>query len=390
MLLIPHLRDPPSISMQAVKIALEVKKRLVDNNKLDITQEELELELFASLKMWGFGDDNVERFRMTMRFQQERRPLIVLIIGSACTGKSSLAQALASRLNLPNVLQTDMLGSLLPAPTAQRVASSGTLSWLANFPKDRGVDDVPVDTSPSNASAHGTDTAGVISQFVEECKVMWRALQGDLHKCVLDGKSIIIEGLYLDPGILLGEFEGRIVGTGSHSLPSLASGDDVSPQQCKLPRVRSCNGDDNAQNAIIQNLSTLEVRDRKTSSDPGDAAAWSEEEVGHPARPVIVPLILRMDEDDYPIVAEEWLRTRLSPESDGLARQKLLSRLIAVQQYLAGYEAADMHVLHTGILDFQKTLDAMHDICLFGMELALQAPPCEVGAGCRAPKQCQP
>lgn len=135
--------------------------------------------LFALLRQRGYGDDYVRRYQMVTRFFQQKRPLIILVAGSACTGaaaggplggaevgetgcvrslgrhrqveqskpcprcvcsrlwrtsqllgrlgvrhasclrahtlaalpagKSSLAQQLASRLNLPNVLQTDVL-----------------------------------------------------------------------------------------------------------------------------------------------------------------------------------------------------------------------------------------------------------------------------------------
>lgn len=118
-------------------------------------QEELEEALFAQLRQRGYGDEYVRRYQMVTRFFQQKRPLIILIAGSACTGgagsegeaerpqpgarcvasavagrraaaaevvlalsshlpiplagKSSLAQQLASRLNMPNVLQTDVL-----------------------------------------------------------------------------------------------------------------------------------------------------------------------------------------------------------------------------------------------------------------------------------------
>lgn len=88
----------------------------------------------------GFGDEYVNRYKMVSKFFQQRRPLVILICGSPCSGeasvlpsrlspfaghfsgdlltgnylflkagKSTLAQALASRLNLPNVLQTDII-----------------------------------------------------------------------------------------------------------------------------------------------------------------------------------------------------------------------------------------------------------------------------------------
>lgn len=146
--------------LQAVKIALEVKKWLVDNDKLDTSQEELEAVLFSSMRARGFGDEYVQRFRMMNRFQQQKRPLIIMLCGSARTGKSTLAQQLASRLNLPNVLQTDMLYQLLQGGLAGEGKVSDTPLW---------------------AREHASPQA-LVSDFQQECRLMRRALDGDLLK----------------------------------------------------------------------------------------------------------------------------------------------------------------------------------------------------------------
>jgi 2-phosphoglycerate kinase len=39
------------------------------------------------------------------RFHHQRLPLIILVCGTACVGKSTIATQLAQRLNLPNILQ---------------------------------------------------------------------------------------------------------------------------------------------------------------------------------------------------------------------------------------------------------------------------------------------
>ena len=76
---------PLTIATQAVRIALDVKKALVDGERLEISQAELEEVLFATLHARGYGD-LVPRYRLVSRFYQQKRPLIVLICGSACTG----------------------------------------------------------------------------------------------------------------------------------------------------------------------------------------------------------------------------------------------------------------------------------------------------------------
>ena len=148
-----------------------MKKWLVDNDKLDISQEELEAVLFGSMRARGFGDEYVDRFRMVNKFQQQKRPLIILICGTACTGKSTLAQQLSSRLNLPNVLQTDALRDLLQGYEGAPLQREPL--WL-------GSDG---DGAAEGDAASGKDAdAGLIPRFQEECLVMRRALDGDLVK----------------------------------------------------------------------------------------------------------------------------------------------------------------------------------------------------------------
>lgn len=42
--------------------------------------------LFELLRRRGYGDDYVRRYQMVTAFFQQKRPLIILVAGSACTG----------------------------------------------------------------------------------------------------------------------------------------------------------------------------------------------------------------------------------------------------------------------------------------------------------------
>ncbi|GFH11026.1 uncharacterized protein HaLaN_06454, partial [Haematococcus lacustris] len=104
---IPHAK--------ATKIALELKKQLVDKDMLDITQDELECALFNVMAQRGFGPQHVECYRMVSSFMAARQPLIVLLCGAPWTGKSSIAQQLASRLNMPNIMRTSLIHDMMAA-----------------------------------------------------------------------------------------------------------------------------------------------------------------------------------------------------------------------------------------------------------------------------------
>jgi tRNA uridine 5-carbamoylmethylation protein Kti12 len=97
----------------SLKISLELKKRLVDLNRLDVTQAELEQHLFMIMRNCGYGETPISRYKLMTRFHQKRVPLMILMFGTGCVGKSTLATQLGERLNIPNVLQTDLVLDLV-------------------------------------------------------------------------------------------------------------------------------------------------------------------------------------------------------------------------------------------------------------------------------------
>lgn len=84
-----HLPTP----MQAVRIALAVKKDLVDRGRLEVSQEELESALTSALAIHGVGAHHLPRYRTVSAFFQRRAPLIVLLCGTACTGEKLKGKA---------------------------------------------------------------------------------------------------------------------------------------------------------------------------------------------------------------------------------------------------------------------------------------------------------
>jgi 2-phosphoglycerate kinase len=152
-----------------VKISLELKKLLIDNSLLDVSQSDLEANLFKLMERRGYGAEYIDRYKMMTRFHHQRLPLIILVSGTACVGKSTIATQIAQRLNLPNVLQTDMVYELLRTSTDAPLAS--TPVWARDF------------ASPEE----------LITEFSRECRIVRKGLDGDLKKAMKDGKPVIIE-----------------------------------------------------------------------------------------------------------------------------------------------------------------------------------------------------
>ena len=73
----------------AVKVALRVKKELVDADTLDVSQAQLEAVVFRVLRKRAFGDDYVSRYRMLSAWHVSvpRRALILLICGCGAAAR---------------------------------------------------------------------------------------------------------------------------------------------------------------------------------------------------------------------------------------------------------------------------------------------------------------
>jgi hypothetical protein len=64
----------------AIKIALELKKLLVDNSLLDVSQSDLEANLFKLMEKRGYGEDYINRYKMMTRYLQHDVCNITMIV----------------------------------------------------------------------------------------------------------------------------------------------------------------------------------------------------------------------------------------------------------------------------------------------------------------------
>lgn len=330
---------------------MEVKKWLVDNDKLDVTQDELEAVLFSSMRAKGFGDEHVRLYRMVNSFQQSKRPLIVLICGAPSTGKSAMAQALASRLNLPNVLQTDALRDLLAGDNSSGSPLPLTPLWAReNVEGDR-----------------------LISAFQEESRVMRRALDGDLTKCIIDGKSIIIEGFLLDPGLYLNEFgPGGSLQARAETIAETSLAEVDNSKESKTSPFVVSDRQGSSENIGIAYSSTPKRWSHGTQTkNYGRASQAASYQVAQEWQrnssidqglamygdPVFVPLVLSMHPEEYAVMADAWLQS----QGGGMMQAHVQSCALKLQEYLTGYGESGVLVVRTGMIRFQETLDKLHD-----------------------------
>ena len=161
----------------SLKISLALKKSLVDKGLLDITQNDMEEALFSIMRTHGYGEEYIARYQLMTRFNHRRVPLVIMVMGTGCVGKSTLATQLAERLNLSAVLQTDLVYEV-----TRHVSPESWPELKAAFRKFDSDEEF-------------------FREFERECAVVRGGLQGELSKVLEEGKSIIIEGTQLDPSL---------------------------------------------------------------------------------------------------------------------------------------------------------------------------------------------
>ncbi|KAG2544239.1 hypothetical protein PVAP13_9NG836700 [Panicum virgatum] len=285
----------------AIKIALELKKLLVDNILLDVSQSDLEANLFKLIEKRGYGEDYINRYKMMTRFHHQRVPLVILVCGTACTGKSTIATQLAQRLNFPNVLQTDMVYELLRTSTDAPLTSIPV--WARDF------------NSPEE----------LITEFCRECRVVCKGLAGDLKKAMKDAKPIIIEGIHLDPSIYLMDEEKRDDNSRMGKMIPDSENSGISVE--RKTEHQSKNG--LAENRISPTKENENfVKSKDCTLEEGDG----HNDLGQPknntakkdkpaAESIVVPIVPRMSDFDHK------------------DHRKLINNLKLIQDYLCSFES---------------------------------------------------
>ncbi|CAM0871228.1 unnamed protein product [Alopecurus aequalis] len=365
----------------AIKIALELKKLLVDNSLLDVSQSDLEANLFKLMEKRGYGEDYINRYKMMTRFHHQRVPLVILVCGTACTGKSTIATQLAQRLNLPNVLQTDMVYELLRTSTDAPLTSVPV--WARDF------------NSPEE----------LITEFCRECRVVRKGLAGDLKKAMKDGKPIIIEGIHLDPSIYLMDEENaddnsrmekkaepgnsavaaekKTEQPSENGLPEDRASvlkEDIIQDQDSMPESRTSEGLSGANSHEINSSEPTDSREKNPKAEGNghkdlDQQKNSTAKKDKPAaEPIVVPIVLRMSDFDHKALLEEWIATRAfrdnCPPQD---HRKLINNLKLIQDYLCSFESQGLTIVDISANSFPQTLDWLHGYLLQCIERGLLA-----------------
>ncbi|KAF2315815.1 hypothetical protein GH714_040355 [Hevea brasiliensis] len=308
------------------------------------SQSDLEANLFKLMERRGYGEEYINRYKMMTRFHHQRVPLVILVCGTACVGKSTIATQLAQRLNLPNVLQTDMVYELLRTSTDAPLAS--TPVWARDF----------------------SSSEELITEFCRECRIVRKGLAGDLKKAMKDGKPIIIEGIHLDPSIYLMDEENKspanVPEKTKEANPVSVIDNDPAKQVENNPASVSVSHTDNS-NSISGNVSLEEgISDDQVNNVQIHRNLFPQQAVF-----LIIEALL-----------EEWIVTRtFSDKCPVQDKDRLITNLKIIQDYLCSFKSQGLTVANISATTFPQTLDWLHGYLLQCIEQGISSVSSEIG-----------
>lgn len=169
----------------AVAAAIQDGLRERDETTISITRlRELSVEQLEQM----VGEDYAVRYSRLRELSKLDRPLIVLIGGTTGVGKSTIATEIAHRLGITRISSTDsireVMRGIFTPDLMPAIHDSAFNAW-------RGLR-VPV---PQGANP-------VIVGFREQTAVVTTGVKALIDRAVVEGESLVIEGIHLVPGYL--------------------------------------------------------------------------------------------------------------------------------------------------------------------------------------------
>jgi 2-phosphoglycerate kinase len=138
-----------------------------------------------------FGDEVARRYLAWVDHVHSGRPLLVLIGGSAGVGKSSIATALASRLDIPRSQSTDMLREVMRMLLPERLLP---VLHVSSFEAWRVL-------PTAQASSADRDTL-LAEGYRSQADLLAVPCEAVVRRALQERVSLILEGVHVHPALL--------------------------------------------------------------------------------------------------------------------------------------------------------------------------------------------
>ncbi|KAJ5068997.1 p-loop containing nucleoside triphosphate hydrolases superfamily protein [Anaeramoeba ignava] len=364
----------------SIHIALTLKKNLVDKGCLDITQEELMVHLFQTMEEHGYSGIYRKIYEMMFRLHNKRVPVIILISGTKHIGKSTLAVQLSERLNLGNILQTDIVSSLMCSYISTFYSQKQI--WFRKYENDQDF----------------------LAHYQEECEIVRNGVHADISKSLREGKSVIIEGSHIDLGLYQDIIEShnlaffqRENNGNTNNTNNTNNGNTIKETVIKNdsnnipndPKNSNQNSNNNNNNSNNNNSESNKIQNDKEISQNLQNLQNPIKNGNKPNTPnletlpsgrmgLIVPIFLTLDEKNHTSFIENFISCleRSSDLLDDLGEDTetqtatLLSRFRLQQSYLHERIPLTTNVIEVNPFDMESTLEKMHNSVIERIEWA--------------------
>jgi len=172
---------------RAYAVAAAVEKAIRDSGSVQISTAELHFLAAATLRTTA-GDVYADRYVRLDEVARSDKPLIVLIGGTTGVGKSTIATEVAHRLGITRIVSTDSIRQVMRGIFSKDLMPA---IYESSFNAWRGLR-IPV--------PQGADP--VIVGFREQTSVVTTGIKSLIERAVLEGVSMIVEGIHLVPGYI--------------------------------------------------------------------------------------------------------------------------------------------------------------------------------------------
>ncbi len=174
----------PSMAHQ---IAQAIQDDLLSREEYSVTVARLR-EMGHDFLLEMAGEEYARRYSRIYKLSKLDKPVIILIGGTTGVGKSTIATEVAHRLGITRIVSTDSIREVMRGIFTKELMPA---IYESAFNAWRGLR-VPV--------PHGANP--VIVGFREQTAVVTTGVKALIDRSVLEGDSLVLEGVHLVPGYL--------------------------------------------------------------------------------------------------------------------------------------------------------------------------------------------
>lgn len=169
----------------AFDVAREIERELLLRGVREISRRDLRRLAYEALRR-RIGSQSAERYLVWRRFQEPDRPVMLLLGGTAGSGKSSLAAEVAHRLGVHRVVSTDAIRQVM------RIMLSPELMPAIHA------------SSYEVHTALGTGGKGdpVLDGFLAQASIVSVGVRAMMDRAVAENASQILDGVSIVPGLI--------------------------------------------------------------------------------------------------------------------------------------------------------------------------------------------